>query len=94
MPVISNRARTAAAVSLALWLALPATAEAVSLPASYQDTTARATAVRQVMPRGGDIPAQQNGDDGVWVPLLLLGGLLVASAGGYLVYALRRPAET
>ncbi|GAA4546195.1 hypothetical protein GCM10023192_60250 [Amycolatopsis samaneae] len=92
--MISNRARTAAAVSLALWLALPATAEAAALPSSYQDTIARAETARQVMPRGGDTPAQQNGDDGVWVPLLLLGGLLVASAGGYLVYALRRPVET
>jgi hypothetical protein len=92
VPVISRRACATGAASLAMWMAVQVPADATELrtfagaPYSHEGVTPK------VMPRGDGAPAPETQEAG-WIPLLVLGGSLLAiGAAGFVLHGRRQTA--
>jgi hypothetical protein len=72
-------------------LGAPLVAEAALMPAAAVVRPASVPAPR-MMPRDGDSGPARQGGESEWALLAVLGGVLVAGAGAFSVYLVRRPA--
>lgn len=91
-PSGARRGVVVAGLITAGMLGAPLVAEAALMPAAAAVIRPAAVPSPRMMPRDGDAGPPRQGGESDWALLAVLGGVLVAGAGAFSVYLVRRPA--